>query len=118
MRIPCQQTHAIRNAKGNPLYWRQEDLKGAWGRDSRALLGVPGGPLHPATVESPLRQQEDQPVGPKGNQLWLLFGKTDAEAEAPALWPSHVKSWLNGKDPDAGKDWGQEEKATAEDKIN
>ena len=52
----------------------------------------------------------DQPVNPKGNQSWLFFGRTDTEAEAPVLWPPGVKDWLIGKDPDAGKDWRQEEK--------
>ena len=59
-----------------------------------------------------LGQQRDQPVNPKGNQLWIFIGRTDAnaEAEAPVLWPPEAKSRLIGKDPDAGKDWGQEEK--------
>ena len=54
-------------------------------------------------------------VHPKGDHSWVFFGRTDAEAETPILWPPHVKSWLTGKDPDAGRDWGQEEKGTAED---
>ena len=58
----------------------------------------------------PLGQQRDQPISPKGNQPWIFIGRTDAEAEAPILWPPHVKSPLIGKDPDAGKDWGQGEK--------
>ena len=62
-----------------------------------------------ASSES-LGQQGDQPVNPKGNQPWIFIGKTDAEAEAPILWPPDVKSRLIGKDPDAGKHWGQEEK--------
>ena len=62
------------------------------------------------TLESPLDNKEMKPVNPKGNQPWIFIGKTDAEAEAPILWPPDVKSRLNGKDPDAGKDWGQEEK--------
>ena len=64
---------------------------------------MPGGPPHPTTVESPLGQQGGQPVGSKGNQLWILFVNTDAEAEPPILWPSDVKSWLTGKDPDTEK---------------
>ena len=68
------------------------------------------------TLESPLDCKEIQPVHSKGNQSWVLFiGRTDAEAETPILWPPHVKSSLLGKDPDAGMDWGQEEKGTAED---
>ena len=66
------------------------------------------------TLESPL-DCKTQPVHPKGNQSWLFIGRTDAEAETPILWPPHAKSWLIWKDPDAGKDWGQEEKGTTED---
>ena len=62
------------------------------------------------TLESPLDCKEIQPVHPKGNQFWLFIGRTDAEAEVPILWLPHAKSWLIGKDPDAGKDWSQEEK--------
>ena len=62
------------------------------------------------TLESPLDSKEIKPVNPKGNQPWIFIGRTDAEAEAPILWPPDVKSWLIGKDPDAGKYWGQEEK--------
>ena len=56
-------------------------------------------------------------VNPKGNQTWIFLGRTDAEAEAPMLWPPDVKSWLTGKDPDAGKDWGQEEKGVTKDEV-
>ena len=56
--------------------------------------------------------KEIQPVHPKGNQSWLFIGRTDAEAEAPVLWPPDAKNWLVGKDPDSGKDWRQEEKGT------
>ena len=62
------------------------------------------------TVESPLDCKEIQPVHPKRNQSWILIGRTDAEAETPKLWPPDAKNWLNWKDPDAGKDWRQEEK--------
>ena len=62
------------------------------------------------TLESPLDSKEIQPVHPQGNQSWILIGRTDAEAETPILWPSDVKNWLIGKDPDAGQDWRQEEK--------
>ena len=64
-----------------------------------------------------LEQQEIKPVNPKGNQPWIFIGRTNAEAEAPILWPPDAKNWLIWKDPDAGKDWGQEEKATAEDEM-
>ena len=69
------------------------------------------------TLESPLDSKEIQKVHPKGNQYWILIGRTDAEAETPILWPPDVKSWLIWKDPDAGKDWGQEEKGMTEDEM-
>ena len=62
------------------------------------------------TLESPSDCKEIQKVHPKGDQSWVFTGRTDAEAETPILWPPHAKSWLIGKDPDAGRDWGQEEK--------
>ena len=68
-------------------------------------------------LESPLNCKEIQPIHPKGNQSWIFIGRTDVEAETPVLWPSCVKSWLIGKDPDAGKDWGQEEKGMTEDEM-
>ena len=69
------------------------------------------------TVESPLDSKEIKPVNPKGNQSWIFTGRTDAEAEAPILWPPDVKSQLIGKDLDAGKDWKQKEKGAAEDEM-
>ena len=69
----------------------------------------------PAT--SPLDCKEIQPVHPKGDQSWLFIGRTDAKAETPILWPPHAKSWLIGKDSDAGRDWGQEDKGTTEDEM-
>ena len=68
-------------------------------------------------LESPLDCKEIQPVHPKGNQSWIFIWRTDAEAEAPVLWPPDAKNWVIGKDPDAGKDWRQEEKGTLEDKM-
>ena len=62
------------------------------------------------TQESPLDRKEIQPVHPKGNQSWIFFGRTDAEAETLILWPPDAKNWLIWKDPDTGKDWRQEEK--------
>ena len=79
--------------------WRNDALKlWCW----RRLLRVP------------LDCKEVQPVNPKGDQSGDFFGRNDAKAEAPLLWPPRVKSWLIGKDSDAGRDWGQEEKATTE----
>ena len=65
----------------------------------------------------PLDSKEIKPVHPKGNKPWIFIGKTNAKAEAPILWPPDVKSWLIGKDPDAGKDWKQKEKGATEDEI-
>ena len=69
------------------------------------------------TLESPLDCKEIQPVHSEGDQSWVFFGRNDVEAETPILWPPDVKSWLTGKDPDAGRDWGQEEKGMTEDEI-
>ena len=69
------------------------------------------------TRESPLDYKEIKPVNPKGNQSWLFTGMTDAEAEAPILWPPAAKSWLVRKDSDAGKEWRQEKKGMTEDKM-
>ena len=68
------------------------------------------------TLESPLDCKEIQPVHSK-DQSWVFFGRKDAKAETPVLWPPHVKSWLIGKDSDAGRDWGQKEKGTTEDEM-
>ena len=69
------------------------------------------------TLESPLDCKEIKLVNPEGNQSWMFIGRTDLEAEAPILWPPNAKSQLIRKDPDAGKDWGQEEKGTTEDEM-
>ena len=69
------------------------------------------------TLESPLGYKETQPVHPKGNQSWIFIETADAEAETPIFWPPDVKNWLIGKDPDAGKEWRQEEKGMTEDEM-
>ena len=69
------------------------------------------------TLESPLDSKGSQPVHPKGNQSYIFIGRTAAEAETPTLWPPVAKSWLIWKDPDAGKDWGQEKKWETEDEM-
>ena len=69
------------------------------------------------TLESPLDCKEIQPVHSEGDQPWDSFGRTDAKAKTPVLWPPHAKSWLIGKDSDAGRDWGQEKKRTTEDEM-
>ena len=69
------------------------------------------------TLESPLHCKEIKPVNPKGNQSWIFTRRTDAEAETPILWPSDPKNWLIGKDPDAGKDWRQDENRTTKNEV-
>ena len=69
------------------------------------------------TLESPLDCKEIQPVHSRADQPWVFFGRNDAKAETPVLWPPHAKSWLIGKDSDDGRDWGQEEKGTTEDEM-
>ena len=69
------------------------------------------------TLENPLDCKEIQPVHPKGDQSWVLIGRTEVEAETPKLWPPDAKNWLIGKDPDAGKDWRREEKGTTEEEM-
>ena len=68
-------------------------------------------------LESPLDSGESKSVNPEGNQPWIFIARTDAEPEAPVLWPPDVKNWLTGKDPEAGKDWAQEEKGATEDEM-
>jgi len=68
-------------------------------------------------LESPLDCKEIQPVHSEGDQPWDFFGRNDAKAETPVLWPPHAKSWLIGKDSDTGRDWGQEEKGMTEDEM-
>ena len=82
------------------------DYEESWAPKNRCFWTV----VLENTPERPLDCKEIKPVHPEGNQSWVFIGRTDAEAETPVLWPPHVKSWLIGKDPDAGKDWGQEEK--------
>ena len=69
------------------------------------------------TIESPWDSKEIQPAHPKGNQSWMFIGRTDAEAEAPILWPPDAKNWLLEKDPEVGKDWRQEVKGMTEDEM-
>ena len=69
------------------------------------------------TLKSPLDFKEFQPVHPKGNQSWMVIGRTDVEAQTPILWPLDLKNWLTGKNPDAGKDWSHEEKGMTEDEM-
>ena len=89
------------------------DYKESWALKNWCFLTV----VLEKALASPLDCKEIQPVHSKGDQSWVFIARTDAKAETPILWPLHVKSWLFGKDPDAGKDWGQEEKAMIEDEM-
>ena len=94
--------------------WMWElDYKESWAWNSWCFWTV----VLEKTLESPLDCKEIRPVHSKGDRSWVFFGSTDAKAETPILWPPHVKSWLIGKDSDAGRDWGQEEKGTTEDEM-
>ena len=94
--------------------WMGElDYKESWALKKLCFWTV----LLEKTLESPLDCKEIQPVHPKGDQSWVFIGRTDAEAEMPIFWPPDVKSWLIWKDPDAGKDWGHEEKGVTEDEM-
>ena len=94
--------------------WMWElNLKESWARKNWCFWTV----VLEKTFGSPLDCKEIQPVHPKGDQSWVFIGRTDAEAETPVLWPPYAKSWLIGKDPDSGRDWGQEEKGTTEDEM-
>ena len=95
------------------MYGCELDYKESWAVKNWCFWTV----VLEKTLESPLDCKEIQPVHPKGNQSWVFTGSTDAEAETPIVWLPHAKSWLIWKGPDAGKDWGQEEKGTTEDEM-
>ena len=95
------------------MYGCELNYKESWAPKNRCFWTV----LLEKILESPLDCKEIQPVHPKGDQSWVFIGRTDAEAETPILWPPVAKSWLIGKDPDAGKNWGQEEKGMTEDEM-
>ena len=93
------------------VVWMWElDYEEGWAPINWCFLSV----VLEKTLESPLDCKEIQPVHSEGDQPWDFFGRNDAKDEAPVLWPPHAKSWLIGKDSDAGRDWGQEEKRTTE----
>ena len=85
------------------VYGCELDHKEGWALKNWCLMDARSLVLE-KTLESPLDSKESKPVNPKGNQPWIFFGRTDAEAETPILWPPDMKNWLTGKDPDAGKD--------------
>ena len=95
------------------VYGGELDYKESWAPKNWCFRTV----VLKKTLESPLDYKEIQPVHSEGDQPWVFIGRTDVEAETPILWPPDVKSWLIWKDPDAGKDWRQEEKQTMEDEM-
>ena len=92
--------------------WELDNKKG-WVPKNRCLWTI----VLEKTLESPLESKEIKPVNPQGYQPWIYIGRTEADAEIPILWPPGMKNWLIRKDPDAGKDWRQEEKGTTEDEM-
>ena len=98
-------------SSGHVWMW-ELDCEESWAQKSWCFWTV----VLEKTLKSPLDCKEIQPVHPKGDQSWVCIGRTDAES-TPVLWPPDAKSWLIGKDPDAGRDWGQEEKGTTEDEM-
>ena len=107
---PSSQSYSFSNSH----VWIWElDSKECWAPKNWCFWSV----VLQKTLESPLDCKEIQPVHLKGNQSWTFNGRTDVEAETPVLWPPNVKNWLIWKDPDAGKDWRQEEKGTTEDDM-
>ena len=97
-----------------PVVWMWElDYKESWSPKNWSFLTV----VLEKTLENSLDCKEIKPVNPKGNQSWIFTARTDAEAETPILWPPDAKNWLTGKDPDARKDWSQEEKGMTENEM-
>ena len=105
--------HISRNSLYSHVWMWELDYKETWALKNWCFWTV----VLEKTLESPLDCKKIQPVHRKGNQPWDFFGWNDAEAETPVLWPPHEKSWLIGKDSDAGRDWGQEEKEMTEDEV-
>ena len=106
----CVSSQGYGFSSGHVWIW-ELDCKESWAPKNWCFWTV----VLEKTLESPLACKEIQPVHPKGDQSWVLIGRT--EAETPILWPPDVKNWLIGKDPDAGKDWTQEEKGMTEDEV-
>ena len=99
-------------SRGHVWMW-EWDYKESWALKNWCFWTV----VLENTLKGPLNCKEIQPVHPEGNQSWIFIGRTDATAETPILWPPYAKSWLIGKDSDAGRDCGQEEKGMAEDEM-
>ena len=110
-KAPCSQGY---NLSSSHVRMWELDHKESWAPKNWCFRTV----VLEKTLESPLDCKEIKPVNLKENQPWILFGKTDAEAETPILWPLDANSWLIGKDPNSGKDWRQEKKrATTKDEM-
>ena len=107
---PSSQSYGF--SSGHKQMW-ELDHKEGWAPKNWCLWTVVLG----KTLRSPWNSKEIKSVNSKGNQSWIFIGRTDAEAETPTLWPPDETNWLTGKDPDAGKDWGQEEKGVAEGEM-
>ena len=108
----CLYTQSYDFSSSHTWMW-ELDYKESWTQENWCFWTV----VLEKTLESPLDSNKIKPVNPKGNQSWIFIGRTDAEAEATKFWPPDVKSWLIGKDSDAGKDWRQEEKEATENEM-
>ena len=109
-KVPSSQSYGL--SSSHVWMWNL-DYKESWALKNGCFWSV----VLEKTLESPMNFKEIQPVHPKGNQSWIFIGRIDAETETPILWPLDLKNWLIGKDPDAGKDWRQDEKETTEDEM-
>jgi len=109
---PCPSSQGYGFSSGHIWVW-ELDCEESWAPKNWCFWTV----VLEKTLESPLDCKEIQPVHSEGDQPWVFFGRNDAKAETPVLWPPHSKSWLIGKDSDAGRDWGQEEKGMTEDEM-
>ena len=111
--LPTKVQHSYGFSSSHVWMW-ELDYKETWAPKNWCFWTV----MLEKTLESPLDWKEIHPVHPRGDQSWVFIGRTSVETETPILWPPDVKkSWLIGKDPDAGRDWGQEEKGTTEDEM-
>ena len=106
-------THLVKAMNGNHVWMWELGYKKSWAPKNWCFWAV----VLEKTLECPLDYKKIQPIHPKGNQSWIFIGKTDAKAEIPIFWSPDAKSWLIGKDLDAGKDWRQEVKAVIEDEM-
>ena len=109
-KVPSSQSYGFSSSH---IWIRELDCKESWEPKNWYFWTA----VLKKTLESPLDCKEIKSVNPKGNQTWTFIGRTDSEAETPILWPPAAKNWLIGKDPDAEKDWRQEEKGTTEDEM-